>query len=812
MIQHEIDHLDGVLILDRTSREQRKEAMRALREASRPPDRRRAGPTAGPSRAIACGPSTSAPPSSPRRCCAGLRTRRTARRSSSPAPTARGAAAGSWPRRRSPTRRASWGSALDQPASVNDEPALRAIAAARPEAVCVCAFGALIKEPLLSRYQMLNVHPSLLPRWRGAAPIERAIIAGDERHRRLDHARAGRLDSGPVCLRPTEPIAARRHLRDPGGPARGARRRSCSSGRWTSGRLRRAGRGAASPTPTKIDAGGSPARSVGRPAVELERVVRALTPHIGAHLELRRRHRARGQRGPRGPRAAGRRRGAVARGAAPGARMRRGRARAARRAAARAAPDERRGLPARAAAVDAACRRPGPRARSRRRARARCASSAGCSSRARTPTARCTAEAAGARAARPGARDGARLRHRPAARDARPRRGAADRSPARAARPAGAGAAAARAVPAALLGGVAEHAAVNESVELAKRTSPRAAGLVNAVLRRATREGPGCWSASTRPTTTAGPAAATRYSVPGWLAASGGSELGAEEARALLRVVNEPAESALRVNSLVARSLGGRRRPLPVPAAGAGAARGRSSLDGPFDVQAPRCWRAGRGQPQSRASMLVARMLGPRAGRARARPVRGPGRQDHPPGRADGRSGRARGGRAPPRPGRRRSRATCARMRRRVRAGRGRRDAASRVGLRRAVRPGAGRPAVQRARHAAVAARPALAGAAGGDRRARGAAEPRSCRRRRALASRRGARLLGLHDLPRRGRRRGRARSCASTTRRTSSVERRESVQLLPHRDGTDGFFIARLRRPLSARRRRLISDVGTAR
>ena len=49
-----------------------------------------------------------------------------------------------------------------------------------PEVVCVCAFGALITEPLLSRWEMLNVHPSLLPRWRGAAPIERAIMAGDE--------------------------------------------------------------------------------------------------------------------------------------------------------------------------------------------------------------------------------------------------------------------------------------------------------------------------------------------------------------------------------------------------------------------------------------------------------------------------------------------------------------------------------------------------------------------------------------------------------------------------------------------------------
>ena len=55
------------------------------------------------------------------------------------------------------------------------------IAEAEPEALCVCAFGALIKEPLLSRYPILNVHPSLLPRWRGAAPIERAILAGDTR-------------------------------------------------------------------------------------------------------------------------------------------------------------------------------------------------------------------------------------------------------------------------------------------------------------------------------------------------------------------------------------------------------------------------------------------------------------------------------------------------------------------------------------------------------------------------------------------------------------------------------------------------------
>jgi len=87
-----------------------------------------------------------------------------------------------------------------QPGSVNSEESLARIDVARPDALCVCAFGSLIKEPLLSRYQILNVHPSLLPRWRGAAPIERAILAGDpETGVSIMRLTAG-LDSGPVCL------------------------------------------------------------------------------------------------------------------------------------------------------------------------------------------------------------------------------------------------------------------------------------------------------------------------------------------------------------------------------------------------------------------------------------------------------------------------------------------------------------------------------------------------------------------------------------------------------------------------------------
>jgi methionyl-tRNA formyltransferase len=96
---------------------------------------------------------------------------------------------------------------LYQPESVNDEQARDRIAAAQPDELVVCAYGALIKDPLLSDHPLLNVHPSLLPRWRGAAPVERAIMAGDEKTGvSIMRVTAG-WDSGPVCLLGTEPIA-----------------------------------------------------------------------------------------------------------------------------------------------------------------------------------------------------------------------------------------------------------------------------------------------------------------------------------------------------------------------------------------------------------------------------------------------------------------------------------------------------------------------------------------------------------------------------------------------------------------------------
>ena len=97
----------------------------------------------------------------------------------------------------------------------------------QPEALVVCAYGVLIKEPLLSDYEILNVHPSLLPRWRGAAPVERAIMAGDAETGVVDHAahRGPRLRAGLPRGARADParrrlrVARRRGSRGVGGEA-----------------------------------------------------------------------------------------------------------------------------------------------------------------------------------------------------------------------------------------------------------------------------------------------------------------------------------------------------------------------------------------------------------------------------------------------------------------------------------------------------------------------------------------------------------------------------------------------------------------
>jgi methionyl-tRNA formyltransferase len=74
--------------------------------------------------------------------------------------------------------------------------------------VVVCAYGLYIPPRLLSQSLWLNVHPSLLPRWRGAAPVERAILAGDEQTGVTIHETVAELDAGPVAARKSFPVDA----------------------------------------------------------------------------------------------------------------------------------------------------------------------------------------------------------------------------------------------------------------------------------------------------------------------------------------------------------------------------------------------------------------------------------------------------------------------------------------------------------------------------------------------------------------------------------------------------------------------------
>jgi len=74
------------------------------------------------------------------------------------------------------------------------------------ETVIVAAYGLLIPASLLDRALWLNVHPSLLPRWRGAAPVERAIMAGDEETGVTIHRTVEALDAGPIAAQAAFPI------------------------------------------------------------------------------------------------------------------------------------------------------------------------------------------------------------------------------------------------------------------------------------------------------------------------------------------------------------------------------------------------------------------------------------------------------------------------------------------------------------------------------------------------------------------------------------------------------------------------------
>jgi methionyl-tRNA formyltransferase len=176
---------------------------------------------------------------------------------------------------------------LHQTADVNSPESIEAIRDTDPRAIAVCAFGQLIKEPLLSDHLMLNVHPSLVPRWRGAAPIERALMAGDAKTGMSIMRVTAGLDSGPVALAEEIAIAdddyasLAARLAELGGELL-VRALDALEDR----RLEFTDQDEAFATYAEKISSEERHLDPARPATELERMVRAIAPHIGTHLEL----------------------------------------------------------------------------------------------------------------------------------------------------------------------------------------------------------------------------------------------------------------------------------------------------------------------------------------------------------------------------------------------------------------------------------------------------------------------------------------------------------------------------------------------
>jgi len=183
------------------------------------------------------------------------------------------------------------GIAVAQPETLKTAEAQAALAAYRPDLMVVVAYGLILPRKILATPLLgcWNVHASLLPRWRGAAPIQRAILAGDpETGVDLMQMEAG-LDTGPVLLERRTPITRE----DTGGSLHD--RLAALGAEALAEGLRRALAGetlAATPQAAegvvyahKLDK--AEARlDFTRPAIDLERQVRAFDPWPGSDAEV----------------------------------------------------------------------------------------------------------------------------------------------------------------------------------------------------------------------------------------------------------------------------------------------------------------------------------------------------------------------------------------------------------------------------------------------------------------------------------------------------------------------------------------------
>lgn len=167
--------------------------------------------------------------------------------------------------------------------------AVEAVLALGPELAVLADYGQLVPPPLLDlAHGALNLHPSALPRWRGAAPVPATILAGDARTAvtlmRMD---AG-LDTGPILARADVALTGRETA--PELEARlaelGADLVAGALPDWLAGRLPAVAQPAEGATLTRPLRRQDGRLDPSRPAAELERCVRALLPWPGSHLDL----------------------------------------------------------------------------------------------------------------------------------------------------------------------------------------------------------------------------------------------------------------------------------------------------------------------------------------------------------------------------------------------------------------------------------------------------------------------------------------------------------------------------------------------
>lgn len=193
------------------------------------------------------------------------------------------------------------GAPVFQPESFADADAVATLAAVEPDLIVVAAYGRILPRAVLAlpRRGILNVHPSLLPRWRGPSPVAAAILAGDARTGVSIMELTARMDAGPV-------VAARAFPIEPADTTGALEARLAQAGAdllaetlpgWLAGETRAAPQDESRATVCRLLTKADGHLRADMTAAEAERAVRACDPwpgafvrYAGARLAIRRAH------------------------------------------------------------------------------------------------------------------------------------------------------------------------------------------------------------------------------------------------------------------------------------------------------------------------------------------------------------------------------------------------------------------------------------------------------------------------------------------------------------------------------------------